>query len=415
MIKERTPRPIRVAGVMTGTSCDAMDVSVLEFRAGTAGKAASWRILGNSTHAFDPRLRKEVLSIQKPGTQVSLEQLLRLERRLGVWFGATLASMFAEKRLPKADLIALHGQTVSHHPAQPPRSREGFTLQIGSPEAVAMATGLTVISHFRDGDIIAGGQGAPLVPGFHREWVCKLLPAGAASRGVALHNIGGMSNLTYIGPGNRLIAFDTGPGNAWIDEAARIHSSGRCQYDRDGRIAADHQPWEDAVKQLLKLKYFRLPPPKSTGRDDFPFELMLRACGKRGIGESGRLVSTATDITARSIALAYERFILEAGLPLSRIILCGGGALNPELTARISAAMKKYDVEVCSTQDVPGSGGIASVSFLEAQAFAFFGYQAIHGIPVGGEWTGSRIYAPPGRITPGKNFAAILARISASK
>ena len=415
MRKTSRHRALRVAGVMTGTSCDALDVSVLEFKSGTSITRPAWQVLGNASQEFDADLRREVHSLQEPGTQVSLLELLRLERRLGSWFGATLRSMFAEKRLPEADLIALHGQTVAHHPAHPPRVQEGLTLQIGSPEAVAMATGLTVVSHFRDGDILAGGQGAPLVPAFQREWVRKHLPARAITRGVALHNIGGMSNLTYLGPGKRIIAFDTGPGNAWIDDATRIHTSGRYQFDRGGRIAAAHPVQRDIVEKLLRRKYFKLAPPKSTGRDEFPFELLLRSFGKNTRAQSGELVSTATEVTAVSIIHSYERFILGAGLPLSQIILCGGGAFNPELSARIRTGMLKHGVKVHSIQDILGSKNESSATYLEAQAFAFFGFQAIHGVPIGGEWTGSRIFAPPGRITPGKNFPVLFSGLSASK
>jgi len=217
-----------------------------------------------------------------------------------------------------------------------------------------------------------------------------------------------MSNLTYIGPSGRLLAFDTGPGNAWIDEAVRIHSRGKLHFDRDGRIAALHAYSDETVRKLLGHSYFRRSPPKSTGRDEFPFDMLRKEFDRRSGGSTGELVSTATEVTSASIIRSYEKVVLHAGHPLSQVIVCGGGALNLELMERLRRGMSQYGVRVVAIQEIPGQLEESSAAFLEAQAFAFFGHQALRGLPIGGPWTGTRGFAPPGRITPGENFQKIL-------
>jgi anhydro-N-acetylmuramic acid kinase len=401
---------------MTGTSCDAIDISIIAFSAGHGqGERLRWRVLSNDSASYPADLRKAVLAVQSPGTRVTLQQLLGLERQVGTTIGKAVARVLKNTDAPTLDAVAIHGQTIAHHPAPScEKGVGGLTLQIGSPEAVALATGSTVISHFRDGDIIVGGQGAPLVPRFHRDWVLNHLGPGALRRGIAIHNIGGMSNLTYLGPKDCVLAFDSGPGNAWIDEAARHATHGRKNYDQNGKMAATAEPDRLIVSRLLRDPFLRKRPPKSTGRDDFPFEKVVSAFGKT-CPSSAVLVSTATEFTAASIEDAYLRYIFKKGHPLSKILVCGGGALNPELMRRIRQRMYRHGVAVETLGQHPSASMDADPQFIEAQAFALFGMRCLQGVPIGGSWTGAKSYAPPGRITPGLNFKTLLSKISPSK
>ena len=415
MTRARKPRELVVAGVMTGTSCDAIDVSVLAFseKRDRNGNFC-WRVLSNSSAPYPKHLRRQVLRVQEPGFQLALRDLLVLERQVGESIGKAVARILKSQG-NAVDAVAVHGQTIAHHPA--PRGRAGvggLTLQIGSPESVALATGITVVSHFRDGDIIVGGQGAPLVPLFHLEWVVGHLGKDWLRRGISIHNIGGISNLTYLGPGNRVLAFDTGPGNTWIDEATRKATRGRLQFDRNGRIASSADPCKPAVATLLRDSFLRMAPPKSTGRDQYPYDRFQIAFSNLRPSPA-EVVSTATEFTAASIEDAYRRFILKRGLPLSRVLICGGGALNPELMRRIQARMSLHGVGVTSFGALSQGTLESDPQFMEAQAFALLGLRCLRGLPVGGSWTGSNSFAPPGRITPGLNFSKLISKLNPGK
>jgi anhydro-N-acetylmuramic acid kinase len=218
--------------------------------------------------------------------------------------------------------------------------------------------------------------------------------------GIAIHNIGGISNLTYIGP-NQTIAFDTGPGNCWIDAATELATRGKSKFDRGGKLAREGQVDAKAVDAVLKNTYFKKAPPKSTGRDDFPFELLKSKTRSKGAD----LVATATAVTAESIAQAYEKFILEKQLPLKAVYITGGGAKNPALMD----GLKNYlaPIEVLTLEEAG-----FDPQLVEAQAFAYFGFLSLLGQPVSGSWTGAQGFAPPGRITPGENWTEVLEVLS---
>jgi anhydro-N-acetylmuramic acid kinase len=399
---------------MTGTSCDGLDASCVEFEhvslkqgTATASSDNASQVLWQTSIAYPKALRKRVLALQRPSARIRLADWLDLDRDLGAWYGAALAKLIAT-RDPKPDAIANHGQTVGHFPA--PRGK-GTTCQLGDPARIAAKTGLTVISDFRSGDLAAGGQGAPLVPLYHRR-LARLIDQApsdpsrsklATGEGLSIHNIGGISNLTYVGPKERLLAFDTGPGNIWIDAAVERATRGKQRLDRGGRMALRGTPDWDAVKKILNRSYFGKKPPKSTGRDDFPFELLLHATRVQGPD----LVATATWVTAESIARAYERQVLDAGLPLRAVFVCGGGARNETLLEALRVRLPHTSVETLAEAGI-------DPQFVEAQAFAYFGLLALQGLPLGGEWTGAQGFGSPARITPGENWRNLLTVVGPS-
>jgi anhydro-N-acetylmuramic acid kinase len=375
---------MKIAGIMTGTSCDGLDIACLKI------SQPSWKLLWARSAPYPSSLRQRVLNSQLPGAKLSLREFGELHRDIGLWIANSVSRILAKipnRQRPEA--IASHGQTVAHFPAA---RKMGFTLQLADPTRIAFATGLTVISNFRDGDMSAGGEGAPLAPRFH-----QLLARTISKKAIAIHNLGGISNLTYLA-GDKVVAFDTGPGNAWIDAAAEHTTNGRQHFDKNGRMAAQGKPDAAAIEQILALDYFKKPPPKSTGRDDFPFSFLLKKTSARG----ENLVATATMITIESIAQAYERFLPQ--LP-QVIYFCGGGAQNRFLLQAIAKRLPQIEI---ATLD---SAGYSS-RYLEAQAFAYFGHLALRGRALGGSWTGAAGWAPPAHIIPGENWQKIVQKLS---
>jgi anhydro-N-acetylmuramic acid kinase len=373
---------------MTGTSCDGLDASCVQFDSKHWKK--NWKPIGSSSIPFPQPLRKRVLDFQKgkePGKKFL--QALELNRDLGNWYGNVLKNL--GKRF-SADVIANHGQTVFHHPGL------GITLQLGDPARIANETKLTVISNFRDGDLAADGQGAPLAPLYHEFLLQKF---GVKKRGTAIHNIGGISNLTYFKSEKDIIGFDTGPGNIWIDAAAEIATRGKLKMDLNGRLARKGRVDHEALFKLMKHAFIRKGIPKSTGRDDFPIEHLLKST--RAKGEA--LVATATAFTAHSIAFSYKNWIQQKRYPLHTVLVCGGGAKNEYLLSLIKKLMPGVRVMPIDQLGIDGQQ-------VESQAFAFLGFKTLLGHSLGGPWTNSsRHLGPPGHIVPGKNWSALLRKL----
>ncbi len=376
---------------MTGTSCDGIDLSLI------AIEDQTWEILWTDHSPYPKNLKARVFAFQKPHTLQPIEEWLKLHRDLGSWYGKTLLAAIQSKRKP--DVIANHGQTVAHFPPHLPNTL-GSSLQLGNASQIASVTGLTVVHQFREGDLAAGGQGAPLVPLFHQ----SLGPAlGNPKKGISIHNLGGISNLTYLGPKSQpLLAFDTGPANSWIDAAVTAVTQGKMKWDREGKLAAQGTPDSVGLKQLLKHPFFQLPPPKSTGRDAFPPELFFSQTRAEGV----HLIRTATEVTLISIVEAYRRWILDAGHPLNQVWICGGGAKNRWLMEELQRRLPQLQI-------APFPKDWMDPQMIEATAFAVFGYYSLLGLPLGGSWTGVSLPGgPPGHLIPGRNWPTVLRKIA---
>jgi anhydro-N-acetylmuramic acid kinase len=387
----RSKAKLKILGVMTGTSCDGLDAACISI------DPEGWDIIWEASTQYPLSLKKRVLEFQKTGSRHNIHNLLKLHRDLGLWYGQSLKKLITKHSI-KPDLIANHGQTVAHFPGL---QNQGTTLQLGDPTRIVAATGLTVISHFREGDMAAGGQGAPLVPLYHRILGQSLDPHSA---GVAFHNLGGISNLTYIGPKNLLLAFDTGPGNLWIDAAAERITRGKMKMDKGGTLSKQGQVDQRAVGEILKHPFFRKPVPKSTGRDDFPIDYFFSKTNVRGPS----LVRTAVEITVETIARAYETWIFKRKMPLKKIFLCGGGANNLTLVNSLQTRLPGVSVENLSKYGM-------NSQYTEAQAFAILGFKSLFGDPLGGAWTGAKKFGAPGQITPGENWKEVVKLLSQFK
>jgi anhydro-N-acetylmuramic acid kinase len=378
---------MKLLGVMTGTSCDGLDAACADF------SSHRWKSLWTKSAPYPSTLRQRVLAAQLPDTKLSLREWGELHRDLGAWIAGVLQKILLKTPPPlRPHAIASHGQTVAHFPSA---NKRGFTIQLADPSRIAESTGLTVISNFRDGDMTAGGEGAPLAPRFHK------FIAGSRA-GISIHNLGGISNLTYLGPKNLILAFDTGPANLWIDAATELVTRGKQKFDRNGSLARSADQANNAVvEKILRDKFFRRPPPKSTGRDDFPFKKLLQATRDR----DGSLVAIATMITVESIARAYSDFILKKNLPLHTIYFTGGGARNSFLIESLKRRLPGIRISALTELGV-------DPQYLEANAFGYFGYLALHGNALGGAWTGVPHWAPPAHITPGQNWPQIVRQLA---
>jgi len=307
-----------VAGVMSGTSLDAIDVAFVDIR----GR----RIvpLWFRSTPYPEAVRQALLAVSNAMTHTAT--VARLHFLLGELYADAIQKA---GRGIRPDLIGLHGQTIYHEgqPVEYLGHRVASTLQIGEAAVVAERTGVRVISNFRERDIAAGGQGAPLVP------YADYLLFRHARRARAALNIGGIANVTLIPAGAKasdVIAFDTGPGNMVIDGLVAHLTGGRERYDREGRIARRGDVHEKLLAAMLGDPYFEMAPPKSTGRERFGREF-INGLLATGIATED-LIATATEFTARSIALA----IPPGKNGLVEVIASGGGVRNRHLMRRIT-------------------------------------------------------------------------------
>ncbi|MGQ9652219.1 MAG: anhydro-N-acetylmuramic acid kinase [Phycisphaerae bacterium] len=337
-----------VLGLMAGTSGDGIDLACVRIEG--VGTRMRPRLLWHRHTRFMPALRQRLLAAMAPA-ETTTQEIAHLHADLGEAFGKAAAwAIGLARRSERPSLIGLSGQTVCHLPGAMGRT---VALQLGEPARVAMRTGLPVVAEFRQSDVAAGGQGAPLVP--WTDWVLFRHPR--ISR--AIQNIGGIANVTWLPAGadpSHVIAFDTGPGNMIIDALVRHITGGRETMDRDGRRSAKGRILGNVLDQWLRHPYFAKKPPKTTGREEFgePFVSQkiehLAAVSSR----PDDWVATATALTAHSIAGAYRRFLPGVAQTLTanqrkirgrsspsamEVIVCGGGARNPMLMAMLQAEL----------------------------------------------------------------------------
>jgi anhydro-N-acetylmuramic acid kinase len=347
-----------VAGVMSGTSADGINVALAEL----AGERPRLKLLGHLEFPFPAAVRRAILAAMN-AERARVADLARLNFLLGhLYAGAVLAA--ARKFQVKVELIGCHGQTL-YHQGEPQAflgRRLAVTWQTGEGAIIAARVGAPVVSDFRPADMAAGGKGAPLVP-FLDYLLCRHERVGRI-----VQNIGGIANLTAIPAGARpeqVVAFDTGPGNMVID-AVTDRLYGRA-YDRGGRIAARGRALDDVMNEIMDQPFFRRRPPKTAGREEFGREFvgaLLRRC-RRARPED--VVATATALTAHSIADAIRRFVRGN---YAEMIVSGGGAKNPTLLRMLGEAVVPPGLKLRRSDEF----GLPSEA-KEALAFAVLAYQ----------------------------------------
>lgn len=378
-----------IVGLMSGTSMDGVDAALVELNGETTA-ALQWAVRHWATLAYAPERREAIHRAILAG---SAEALCTLHAQLGEWFAEAVRQVCDEAGVPLSEVAAVgsHGQTVWHIP--PADGQRGATLQLGDAATLAERTGCAVVSDFRTRDLAAGGQGAPLVP-----WMDQVLFA-LPGQARALQNIGGIGNVTRVPPqgaDEEVLAFDTGPGNALIDAAVEIATRGKHTFDRDGKLAAHGEVDEALLAELLRHPFFAQEPPKSTGREVFgkPFvQAIVERLQPEGDADWLALVATLTELTARSIADAYRRWVLPRGI--AEVVLTGGGARNPTLVRRIAELLSPLPVH---TGERLGLDPDAK----EAVAFALLAWAHLKGIPGNvPSATGARGPRILGSYTPG--------------
>ncbi len=356
-------RPLVLVGLMSGTSHDGISAAVVRFIPGAHDDRPLPELLAFVQQSYDADFRARLLGAIAAPTHPG--DYTRLDFELGDRLGAAAVAAIAESGLARNDVdaVASHGHTVWH---DAPRA----TWQFGQPAVIAERTGRPVIADFRTRDVAAGGQGAPLVP-----IADALLFAGSDWR--ALQNIGGIGNVTVVPPGGGVPgtrAFDTGPGVGIMDAVVRALRP-ELPYDVDGRLALAGSAIAPVVDDALSHPYFSAPPPKSTGRELFTpayvADFMATCRAARAACSDEDIVATAVELTARSIALAFERFIPE---PVADLVVSGGGARNPALVRRLEALMAPRAVRQFDALFFDGDAK-------EAVAFAFLGWLHLRGLP----------------------------------
>ena len=338
----------RAVGLMSGTSLDGINAALIE----TDGRDQV-RSLGFYSMSFDAEARAVLraavdaaLAMPAPGPNPAIEAATRLSTDAHI---AAVRALLRDNGDGAVDLIGYHGQTIAHRPDR------GWTWQIGDGEAMARTLGLPVVDDFRSADVAAGGQGAPFVPIYHQALTARLV------RPTAVLNLGGVSNLTWIGADGTLLAFDCGPGNGLIDEWVRLAGLGN--YDEDGRLAAAGSVLPEALAKLMDRPFFDLPPPKSLDRHDFTIDAV------RGLSHADG-AATLTAFTAEAVARGLGL------LPSSpaELVVAGGGRHNPVLMAAIARARGLEPVPA----DALGWNGDA----IEAEAFAYLAVRSLDGLPL---------------------------------
>ena len=365
-------KPLIVAGIMSGTSADGIDVAVVRIAAGKLQPKLT--LLAHEGFKYPPALRRAVLAAMN-ATAVSTAELARLQWRLGLAYADAVAATIKKHKVT-LDLIGCHGQTLYHQarPAAYAGRRFACTWQAGEAAVIAAQIGVPVVSNFRPADMLAGGQGAPLVP------LLDYVQFADARRNRVLQNIGGIANLTAIparAAANEVLAFDTGPGNMVMDSLTQT-LFGRA-YDRNGKIAARGVVLDAVLKQMMRNTYFRMKPPRTAGREQFGREYaadFLNAC-KRVSPNGEDALATATALTAETIAVSFKQFVR----PMFKnrgvdYIVSGGGARNGTLMAMLAARLEPLGCELAVSEDF----GLPAEA-KEAAAFALLAWQTWHRLP----------------------------------
>lgn len=361
MREEKQGAVRRVVGMMSGTSVDGIDAALVEIGEGSAVK-----LLAFENSPFPPAAREQIFALFRPET-ATVDKIGYMNFLLGELYAAAALSVIEKAgfRPEDIDLIGSHGQTIWHAPE--PCGKDGYpircTVQIGEGAVIAARTGVPAITDFRVADMALGGQGAPLVP------FTEYLLYQRENETVLLQNIGGIGNMTVLPAGGKpedVFAFDTGPGNMIIDAVTAAVTGGMQAYDAGGALAAQGHANGALLARLQADSYYARPLPKTTGRERFGTQYtaaMLAWPEAEGLSPED-LLATATELTAWSIADAYERYVLPR-VRAAELIAGGGGSYNKTLLRRLEQRFAPHGVRVRTQEDMGFSSDAK-----EAVAFA---------------------------------------------
>lgn len=338
-------------GIMSGTSLDGIDAVLADFNLQPP------TLLNTFYQPYDKNLRRQILELHQSGNN-ELHRSAILSNKLAHCYAKAVISLLNKHKIKPQNIAAIgcHGQTVRHCP----QADAGYSIQLGNASLLAELTGITVVTDFRNRDIAAGGQGAPLVPVFHQ----LLFQDPKINRIIV--NIGGISNVTSLAPNMKVVGFDCGPGNLLMDSWCQHHLG--TTYDKNGTWAKSGKTIPELLEKLMSFDYFSLPPPKSTGREMFNLSWLENYLS--GNEKPEDVQATLLRLTSTVITNAILTYFSDA----TEIYLCGGGARNIALTSNIQISLPKKKVALT---DVLGT----NADWLEAFAFAWLAKQAIQGVP----------------------------------
>lgn len=350
-----TPNPDLYIGLMSGTSLDGVDGVLVDFQDRTC-------VLQHASCGFPVGLRAELLELNTPSDN-ELHRAALAANGLVTCYADVVRQLLRQADLPPqaVQAIGAHGQTVRHRPQM--FDGTGYTLQLNNPALLAERCGISVVADFRSRDVAAGGQGAPLVPAFHQSVF------GRPGQSLLALNIGGISNLSVLPADGEVGGFDCGPGNALMDAWCQRHT-GRA-YDDNGAWAASGGVLPALLQRLLDEPFLQQAPPKSTGRDLFNADWLQQRLDL--LPPSTRpedVQATLTEFTARACADSALRW----GRDAVQLLVCGGGALNGHLMARIGALLPGMQVQSTTASGLPPLQ-------VEATAFAWLARQTLRGLP----------------------------------
>ncbi len=334
-------------GLMSGTSADGIDLALVDF------STAKPVLVSSYYQAYGDELRQKITSLYQPQTN-EIDRAFALDVELAKNFALAINAFLQQEQLNSDDIIAIasHGQTIRHRP----NLEHAFTLQIGCCQTLATLTEIRVIGQFRHKDIALGGQGAPLVPAFHQSLFAN------SEQDVVIVNIGGIANITYLPKDAKqsILGFDTGPGNALLDEWFTEHNQGN--FDENGAWGASGQVNTQLLTKLLSEPYFQLAAPKSTGREVFNLTWLSEQVSTGNTIAANDIQATLTALTAISISDAINTVTHKA-----LVYLCGGGIHNQVLYQQLVNNLPNHQVALTQKQGIDADN-------LEAIAFAWLGF-----------------------------------------
>ncbi len=375
MIKTKTPHsnePLYYIGLMSGTSADGIDLALVSF---DENKKLSHH--ASYYQAYDSDTAKKITALYSPENSSSkpseIDRAFELDIELAQLFAKAVNAFLIQEQLSCDNIIAIgsHGQTIRHRPF----SKYPFTLQIGCCQTLSTLTNIRVVGQFRRKDMALGGQGAPLVPAFHQTLFSEVSLENGSD--VFIVNIGGISNLTFLPANNKMnvIGYDTGTGNALMDDWFQLHNTdsnpnSNATYDKNGDWAAKGTINDDLLTQLLSDEYFKIAPPKSTGREYFHLSWLTKHLNKTKTISNSDVQATLTAFTAITIVKAIKQHSSNSE-NIIKVYLCGGGVHNRSLKnhikTQLNLATQNYRLLLTNQKNIDSDQ-------LEAIAFAWFAF-----------------------------------------